>query len=615
MLPVVLDSSIKFDVRKDTTTFKSVVRAKLQELIKSEEAIPEGLFDKLLADRRVLVILDGLSEMQASPADGANPQSPHFPANALVITSRDEAREFGPNPVIEPQRIDSNHLLPFINTYMTAAGQVEITDSDLFDATRRLAELVTMETGITPLLAKLFAEQLAGLQKSSKPVSDLPRSVPDLMLAYLNTLNRDRTPLEPDNADIHKAAKIAAWECLSETFKPGQLAPKDRIRTALASVGLGAELLETLETRLRVVKTVQPAMSHVQFLLDPLTEYLAALHVVEKLRGDERAWVEWLQVADGKAGAPESIRGFLVAVRDTCLARTDLRIPDRIVDELAKRIGLDSEKITAARQRQRIHRLVKSLDSDESEDRIFAARQLGEVRIWSQEGFVALTKALQHDPDFYVRSAAASSLGFYGTTAGPILISALSDRIEKVRRAAVRAIALIAPLPEAIQILIDKLSFESAENQIEILTALPKVGRKDPRVVSTLLDAAYNASSLPEVREAAIKNLEDCDLGIEPIIRLIQLVDQAPETARSVSAATWFIAQGNEDSFLAVANDLDHRSERFALTVVGALEATGPAAIPMLQGIAEGDSRFNVRKQARIVLQSRQAVARLTSSS
>jgi hypothetical protein len=59
--------------------------------------------------------------------------------NALLITSRDQEEDFGPNLTIEPQRIDANRLLPFINAYLTASAQSELADSDLFDASRRLS--------------------------------------------------------------------------------------------------------------------------------------------------------------------------------------------------------------------------------------------------------------------------------------------------------------------------------------------------------------------------------------------------------------------------------------------------------------------------------------------
>ena len=355
MLPVLLEPGLGFDVRQDMAIFKSEIRGRLRILVGAEKAIPEGLLERLLEDRQVLVILDGLSEMStlAGGPGTAHPQNPDFSVNALLATSRVEEK-LAQDATIQPQRIDTNHLLPFINAYLTEAGCEELTDSELFEASRRLADLVTMVTGITPLLGRLFAEQLVGLQDRGESIEKLPRSVPDLMLEYLNSLNRQREQEDPDDPTVHAAAKIAAWECVKETFKPGQSGTKARIREALIGAELSETLLEDLEQRLRIVKTVGAGKLHVQFELDPLSEYLAALTVVEDNAGNEGQWREFLNEADAKPGAPETIQGFLAAVRDCCLAKPKHEVPGFVADELAKRVGLDSEVLEAAKRKRRV---------------------------------------------------------------------------------------------------------------------------------------------------------------------------------------------------------------------------------------------------------------------
>src|SRR6185369_14009781 len=99
-----------------------------------------------------------------------------------------------------------------------------------------------------------------------------------------------------------------------------------------------------LEKRLALIRTVPPEESKAAFLLDPLSEYLAGLRVVELNRHDSSLWRDFLSGSDRKPGAPEAIRGFLVAVRDCCLAkRRECEVPEFVAEELAKRIGLDIE--------------------------------------------------------------------------------------------------------------------------------------------------------------------------------------------------------------------------------------------------------------------------------
>jgi hypothetical protein len=336
LIPVLLEPDVGFDVFSGVKTFKRELRGRLQQLIAAKDPVPEELFDELMRNRRILVILDGFSEMPraAARADTARPENPDFPVNALIVTSRVDEK-LSRDGTIEPLRIDSNHLLPFINAYLAAAGQASLSDSEMFEASRRLADLVTMETGITPLLARLFAEQLVRLTKDNEPIQNLPRSVPDLMLAYLNSLNRDRSETDVDDPTLHRAAKIAAWECLRPSMRPGQPALKSSIRDALTQANIDPSLVQRLET-LRVMKTDQPAQTHVRFQLDALNEYLAALQIVEDPARDEKCWREFLREADGKPGAPASVRGFLAAVHDCCSARPSSNVPSWVADEFAR---------------------------------------------------------------------------------------------------------------------------------------------------------------------------------------------------------------------------------------------------------------------------------------
>src|SRR4051794_35275134 len=79
-----------------------------------------------------------------------------------------------------------------------------------------------------------------------------------------------------------------------------------------------SDLLKYLEKRLHLIRTIPPEEVYLQFELDPLAEYLAGMKVVEEKRGIKRAWEQFFDDAAKMSGAPESIRGFLLAVLDCC---------------------------------------------------------------------------------------------------------------------------------------------------------------------------------------------------------------------------------------------------------------------------------------------------------
>jgi hypothetical protein len=82
------------------------------------------------------VIIDGASEMTGF----LNVDHADFAINALIVTSR-QRPAIQPTLVLQPQRIDSNHLLPFLNAYLTSSG-ISIDDAALFGATAHFAKQV-----------------------------------------------------------------------------------------------------------------------------------------------------------------------------------------------------------------------------------------------------------------------------------------------------------------------------------------------------------------------------------------------------------------------------------------------------------------------------------------
>src|SRR5260370_27937389 len=106
---------------------------------------------------------------------------------------------------------------------------------------------------------------------------DLPDNIPDLMLGYLNEINRSVTAkLRLDDRTVHQDVKILAWECLKETYRPSCTGRAPAIK---ALGGDDAEIrIKYLDARLRAIRTLRPAPERLRLALDPLAEYLARLH-------------------------------------------------------------------------------------------------------------------------------------------------------------------------------------------------------------------------------------------------------------------------------------------------------------------------------------------------
>jgi HEAT repeat protein len=318
------------------------VRTELRYLIDPAEAPSEELVEKLMENRRILVVVDGYSEMSEVKRNSLRPGSVRFAARALIITSRLEESPAGVDlTVIKPMRVQGDHLSTFMEAYLVQRGKKDLfDDAEYFDDLGKLSRMVG-ERDITVLLARLYAEQMIAA-KEVRSNERLPENIPDLMLEYLNALNRKALQKRLDDRVVHRVAKIIAWECLTQTFRP-MPAITDRVVQRLdGEVPVIEERLKFLEGSLRLVQTVGAGRDRIRFTLDPLAEYLAALKVMEDLAQDEQGWRHFLARAASAPGAPEAIRGFLLAVRDCCLVKGgEVGVPNFVSGELGRTTGVD----------------------------------------------------------------------------------------------------------------------------------------------------------------------------------------------------------------------------------------------------------------------------------
>jgi HEAT repeat protein len=339
MLPVLIEQELDTAVAQGRQPFIEAIRGQLQASVGETEPISLELLERLLRHQHVLVIVDHFSEMSEATRREIRPGHPDFPVNALVVTSRiEEPLDGVPKTAIKPLRIEGNRLSSFMEAYLRQRGKRDLFDDpEYFDACRRLS-LMAGQRNITVLLAKLYAELMTSAKEGLRE-NDLPDNIPDLMLSYLNELNRVSGKDEPDNRSVHRDAKAIAWECLRQTFRPG-FVKRDRAIVVLDGDNPEARLAY-LEDRLRIVQSVGPAQDHLRFALDPLAEYLAGLQLVA-LNGDNTGlWHTFFERVDAISGSTNVIESFLLAVWDCCSVRgSEERVPAFVHFEFSRRVDL-----------------------------------------------------------------------------------------------------------------------------------------------------------------------------------------------------------------------------------------------------------------------------------
>lgn len=343
MLPILIEHELDFTVGSEDDPLTVAIGRQLQDLIESPSPIRPELLDRLLRQRRVLVIVDHLSEMSEATSAKIQPGAPNFPANALIVTSRlDEDLGGVVKSLIQPLRIAGNRLSSFMEAYLVKRGKRDLLDDQaFFDGCSRLSAMVGNRR-ITVLLAKLYAEQMVATAEDIDGAAQ-PQSIPDLMLQYLNRLNRSIAENRLDDRVVHADAKVVAWQCLEHRFRPGEARIDDVV---MALGGADAEArLDYLVSRLRLVQVLQPAQDRVRIVLDPLAEYLAGLHIVGTLGSTEKDWRSFFERVESAPGSPEAVRGFVLAVLDCCRADDGHREPpDFVAAECARLAGLGLDR-------------------------------------------------------------------------------------------------------------------------------------------------------------------------------------------------------------------------------------------------------------------------------
>ena len=122
MIPVLLEhEQVLRDGGEDSLL--TAVAQQLQDLCDLADPIPSDLLQNLLRQRRVLVIIDHLSELRESTRAIIQQQLRHFRARALIITSRlEEDFEGFSKTTVRPLRIAGNRLSSFMEAYLTHRG-------------------------------------------------------------------------------------------------------------------------------------------------------------------------------------------------------------------------------------------------------------------------------------------------------------------------------------------------------------------------------------------------------------------------------------------------------------------------------------------------------------
>jgi HEAT repeat protein len=348
MVPVMIEENCDaYASNEESSGLTTVVRDKLTNMLSGGAGpnvkIPEPFVRQMLERQRILVLVDGLSELNSLTRFMVQPGKSHFPANCLVVTSRNEDESLGlAKTVIKPALLKKEILSSFMGRYLTSRNARDLfSDEEFHSVCAHLVRLVG-DHEVTPLLAKLYADHLIE-QNIDAAQGGRPANVVDLVLRYVVEVNASIKEGQQDNTTVLRVAKIVAWECVRKYHFACAAPIEGVIQEIVTSLGVSWEgavcLFRYLQDKLRLVQSVGTTGEMFKFSLDPVAEYLSALHVLEDYKSDISKWTEFL-TAIQRAGSLDARNGFLIGLLDCCAARGEsLGVPEFVAGSIKQTLA------------------------------------------------------------------------------------------------------------------------------------------------------------------------------------------------------------------------------------------------------------------------------------
>lgn len=328
MIPIFLE--------EETTNLLQSITHRLIQMVGPDE-VEQDLVMSLLRRKRILVITDSFSERGLLAQREIQSIHGSVPVHALIVTTR-RRPDFGPIRVTQlwPEKIDVNSLIYFLSEYLRRTDAKQFSpgrqELQLGDRLMALVERGSERLVVTPLLIKLFVDNAISQMQNHAGLDTLPTSVPETFLDYLRCVNPPdaETPDYVANERMIHAARELGWCSVQEHYIPREFS-REVGRMALRKAECWDDRADIIVRLVANGVLAQRDIGGDQFLrfgLDPLAEYLAALHVVMQCKDNASAWHEWLHRLQ-LVPQHEEIHGFLVALED-CITtyRREIDIPD-----------------------------------------------------------------------------------------------------------------------------------------------------------------------------------------------------------------------------------------------------------------------------------------------
>jgi hypothetical protein len=308
----------------------SAVAQQLQRLTGASESIDTALVKKLIASGRIVLLIDGWSELTAELRKASLSALSHAPACRAVVTGRhlDDWEQPG-TQTVRMTPISAVDLVTFLTAYLGNADlDRSVSPDEILEAGLGLTRLTAGRPG-TVLLAKLYADGIIAQRAGS--AEELADSVPALVMRYLYVLC-EGNPLPSD--EVLRYAGAFAWASIENTLLPTSIS-LERLKKHLGHDAQSA--VQQLE-QLHLIEPSGELAGTWRFTLDPVAEYLAAYYALTALNGDAGALSALCARLCAARAKDASSEGLRAALLDWCNNSTvaSVEARERVTAELCR---------------------------------------------------------------------------------------------------------------------------------------------------------------------------------------------------------------------------------------------------------------------------------------
>lgn len=279
-LPIVVRASFDGSNYSGADQFINYIAAQVEAFLPSGAiALNPAIIRSMLNSRRILLVVDGLSEMPSPGLELIKNVLGNLPVKAAIFTTRTEAVDAGlPAIKMRPQPIDAHNLIDFLKLYIERSGLYGSLGLKVDAVCDRLKG--ALGATVLPLFVRIYVETLAGARDQALlPIA----SIPPLILDYVGYLNNRVTPQSVTTAIIiDKATRLAHACCIETKAYCSSLGSVEQARNIFGD----DLLLSYFVWRLTLIRLPNENQLHFRFNIDPVCEYLAAIYVVEQCRSD-----------------------------------------------------------------------------------------------------------------------------------------------------------------------------------------------------------------------------------------------------------------------------------------------------------------------------------------